>query len=139
MEISQKQQDALVSLARGRGNRPRDFRDAVHEMVHVIEFGVDDNWERENIHAFILTTAPHERMMGECNARATERLACERAGVGYDTDRHIPVAMLEAAKDGLMMPKELWTVAIERAYKDGTAEHLLEKVLALVEEEEAAA
>lgn len=47
--------------------------------------------------------------------------------------------MLEAAKDGLMMPKELWTVAIERAYKDGTAENLLEKVLALVEEEEAAA
>jgi len=137
MQISQEIQDALIALARGRGNRPRDFRDAVHEATHVIEFDVDENWDRENIHAHVLTTAPHERMAGECNARATEWLACERAGIEYDPEQWVVNAALEAAKDGLPIKPELWMGAIKRSYEDGTAEKLLGRVLELVEEEAA--
>ena len=138
MEITQEQQEALVALARSRGNLTNGFRDAVHEMSHVVEFGVgDDDWDRENIHAHVLTTAPHEQMIGECNARAAEWLACERAGIEYDPEKWVIIAALEAAGAGLAIEPKLWRGAIKRAYEDGTAEELLGRVLKLVEEKEA--
>ena len=138
MEITQGQQEALVALARSRGNRTNDFRDAVHEASHVVEFGVgNDDWGRENIHAHVLTTAPHEQMVGEINARATEQLACECAGIEYDPEKWVVIAALEAAGTGLAIEPSLWRGAIKRAYEDGTAEKLLERVLKLVEEKEA--
>jgi hypothetical protein len=136
MKITQEQQEALISLARSRGNRTSDFRDAVHEVSHVVEFGVgDDDWDRENIHAHIATASPHEQMLGEVNARATEWLACERAGIEYDPEKWVTLAALEAIKTGMAVEPRLWMIAIKRSRESGTAEKLLERVLGLIEGE----
>lgn len=132
--IDQQTQNAIIQYAAERGNAPRDFRDAVHEAVHCVEFEVGDDWDREKIHACILTTPAHEQVRGECNARATEWLACERAGVDYDLENWVGIAAMEAIKGGTVMPLDIWRQGIKNAYNNGTAERLLERVLELVGE-----
>lgn len=135
--ISKELEDRIVDYARERGNRPRSFRDAVHEAVHAVEFSAPgDDWNREKIHFAMHDESGLEKFKGECNARAAEQIACERAGIEYDPEKWAGVSALEAIKTGVLNVKiDDWRKCIAAAYKDGRGERLLDQVIALVQGE----
>ena len=66
----------------------------------------------------------------ECEARATEQLACERAGIEYDVRSWATLATLEMAGQGFVYLLEDFLTGIADAR--GEAEEHLERILELL-------
>ena len=122
---------AVIELVKSRGGDPRGFRDAVHEAVHGLQLGVED-WSRRHL---VLAFDALERDTGEdvrrlfeweCEARAAEKLACERAGIEYDVRSWATLAALESAGQGFSFQLEDFLAGIEGAREE--AEGYLERI-----------
>jgi len=122
--LYEREQVTIVRVATERGNAPSDLRDAVHEISHVIDVGIEDcdDWDREEIHAVLVESLlPGQQFAAECLARATERLACKLSGVAYKPERWVMIAAMESAKGGFHAPLTAWRAAIDSMMADGRA------------------
>lgn len=139
--ITRAQQDHLVEFMRMRGNDPQSFRDAVHELVHVL-YALEHSsvlpagYTREQIRAATRAMSPGHRIESEARARAVEWVACERAQIPYEPEQYHNVAILECvlqdpAASGLMsVPAFLET--IQRYTQDDETQDYLARALAHV-------
>jgi hypothetical protein len=132
--ICRKEQQDIISLARAWGSNPRDFRDAVHELSHTIDYGCE-SMDREEIHAHIIADEPQARIDTELRARAAEWLACELAGIDYDVEYWAFVAFMEASKSGVWLPRPV-SDAIA-SHRDQEGADALESIRALARGEAA--
>lgn len=126
---------AIIDLVKAKGGNPHDFRDAVHEAVHGLQLGTSD-WSRRNLvlafEDFDLSEDLQLLFDWECQARATEWLACERAGIPYDLNNWAAIASLESAKQGHPFQMEHFLKGIPKA-KEKDAPRLLEQIVSLLE------
>jgi hypothetical protein len=141
MKITAKTQAAVIKFAADRGNGPRDFRDAVHEIVHKLQLeerlGVElEDMDRNTIgEAYDYdVTQPGEKFRDEIVARATEWLACDSAGIEYDLESWAAIAAMESIKNGFSTTLKNWTDIIKTNHESSTAKKMLARVLKLVKE-----
>lgn len=128
--------EQVVAAIQARGSDATDLRDAVHEAHHAVVTKLKRPWERERIHQALLRM-PRVRKWGlsmlvmeEIDARAVERLACERFGVPYDAERWAMAAAMETCKTfGVGMQLDWWTARIEERAKSARASLLLDSLL----------
>ena len=107
----QKAADRLVEILKARGCVPErqrslhEVRDAVHETVHVIQSG-SKSYNRETIHEGLLAKAKDEDgrqdrsllLRFELQARAVEKIICERFKIEYDIEHWALIMWMETSK-----------------------------------------
>lgn len=137
--LTREEQARIIAMAEARGNRPSDFRDAVHEMCHVLDTRLEDSedWGREVIHARIMRREPPSQFRLECQARAAESVACKLAGIDYNLEQWALISALESLKARPdVVPTELnsrgeagaWAFGINLSIQNGEGAKLLERV-----------
>ena len=128
LDIPPSEVSAICDWARSPGYRPqgsRCFRDAVHEASHAVELGLP-SWERETIHAAVMSLPDQDRVSSEALARATERLACIAAGLVYTDDVFMVITSIEAMRAGVTLSVAEWRSAVATA--DERGRHMLEQI-----------
>lgn len=135
--------DAFVRAAIAAGvDLSRDPRHIAHEVCHGIAWGVKRPWTNDRIHAAAMRKRPGDRLQGEVEARAVERLVCARLGVSPDTARTPDlrawalVTLIESARNGLDVPMSVDDLAdaIVRAMSAPKVLSLAERVLGIAAE-----
>jgi hypothetical protein len=131
MKITEEEQKKIIHVAAVRGNNPSGFRDAVHEIAHVIYVGIEDaeSWDRNDaIHLEFEELPPGDQFRLEVRARACERVACEMAGIDYDVEHWAALAGIEAMKGGVSTSLQNWIDIINVNYDSGAGAKLFEQV-----------
>jgi hypothetical protein len=99
----------LVAIVRSYGSDASDIRDAAHEACHALKWGVRGKWDRESIHRR-KPRVPGFGVADEMEARAVERVVCER--LGYDPgpiEQWAMTCWMETLKsEGISLPTGTW-------------------------------